>query len=242
MKDYFSASHTIKWNGFIIFMMLILLPFLSKAQERVAKNDSKFEKRKYHFGIQVGFNVADFKIRHSEDFIYDDEILTALTQVGPGFSLAILGSLHLSKNFELRTVPGVSFAERHLLYDTRSSQRVDKKIESITVETPIHIKFKSDPIRDFKVYVFAGMKYGFDMASNSKSRRAEDLVKLSKHDLALDYGVGFEIHFPLFILAPEFKVSNGLINIHSADPFLNFSRALGGLRSRMFMFSLNFEG
>ena len=224
-------------------LLFAFLPFISQAQERVAKNDSKFSKRKYHFGIQVGFNVADFKIRHSEDFIYDDEILTALTKIGPGFNLAILGSYHLSKNFELRTVPGVSFAERHIMFDTRSdAERVDKKIESITVETPIHIKFKSDPIRDFKVYVFMGMKYGFDMASNSKARRAEDLVKLSRHDLALDYGVGFEIHFPLFILAPEFKVSNGLINIHSADPFLNYSRTLGGLRSRMFMFSLNFEG
>ena len=80
------------------------------------------------------------------------------------------------------------------------------------------------------------------MASNSKARRAEDLVKLSKHDWSADYGVGLEIHFPLFILAPEFKVSNGIINIHTPDDQLNFSKAIEALRSRTFLFSINFEG
>lgn len=212
------------------------------AQDRVAINDAKFKKRKYHFGIHVGFNVADFKIRHSESFIYNDSILGVNSKVGPGFNLNILGSLHLTKNLELRIVPGVAFSERYLVYDIRNGVPAEKKLESIVVETPIHIKFKSDPIKDFKVYVFGGMKYGYDMASNSKARRAEDLVKLSRHDLALDYGVGFEIHFPLFILAPEFKVSNGLRNMHSLDRNLSFSNSIDGLRTRTFLFSINFEG
>ena len=223
-------------------VLLLLESFSAQAQDRVAINDAKFAKRKFHFGIQVGFNVADFKIRHSENFIYNDSILGVNTKAGPGFNLHILGSLHLSKNFELRMIPGVAFSERHLIYDIRDGAPVDKKLESIVVETPVHIKFKSDPINDFKIYVFAGMKYGYDMASNSKARRAEDLVKLNKHDWSVDYGFGFEIHFPLFILAPEFKVSNGLINIHTPDPHLSYSRVLQGLRSRTFLFSINFEG
>jgi len=226
----------------IVFLCMMLFPLLVKGQQNVAKNDAKFERRKFHFGIHVGFNVSDFKVRHSEDFIYNDSILSINPKVGPGFNLNILGSLHLSKNFELRVVPGVAFAEKTLIYDIRDGVPAEKKLESIYVETPVHIKFKSDPIKDFKIYVFGGMKYGYDMASNSKARRAEDLIKLSRHDWAVDYGVGFEIHFPLFILAPEFKVSNGLIDIHSPDPNLSFSRALGGLRTRTFLFSINFEG
>ncbi len=220
----------------------MLIPVMLSAQDRVAINDAKFKKRKYHFGIHVGFNVADFKIRHSESFIYNDSILGVNSKVGPGFNLNILGSLHLTKNLELRMVPGVAFSERYLVYDIRNGAPAEKKLESIVVETPVHIKFKSDPIKDFKVYVFGGMKYGYDMASNSKARRAEDLVKLSRHDLSVDYGFGFEIHFPLFILAPEFKVSNGLRNVHSLDRNLSFSNAIDGLRTRTFLFSINFEG
>src|SRR5690606_5362092 len=94
------------WNQYhlrsrqIILFLIVLLPSLVFAQERVAKNDAKFDKRKYHFGIHVGFNVSDFKIKHSEDFIYNDSILGIDTKSGPGFNLSILGSLHLSKNFE----------------------------------------------------------------------------------------------------------------------------------------------
>lgn len=236
------------WNQYylrsrqIAILLLILLPAVSFAQERVAKNDAKFKKRKYHFGIHVGFNVSDFKIRHSESFVYNDSILGINSKSGPGFNLNILGSLHLSKNFELRIMPGVAFSEKYLVYDIRNGVPAEKKIESIYVETPLHIKFKSDPIRDFKVYVFGGMKYGYDMASNSQARRAEDLVKLSRHDWAVDYGIGFEIHFPLFILAPEFKVSNGIIDVHSPDRNLSFSNAIQGLRTRTFLFSINFEG
>lgn len=239
---HFWNKHHLRSCKVILSCLVLLIPILAQGQDRVAINDAKFKKRKFHFGIHMGFNVSDFKIRHSDDFIYNDSILGINSKTGPGFNLNILGSLHLSKNFELRILPGVAFAEKHLIYDIREGEVADKKIESIIVETPIHLKFKSDPIRDFKIYVFGGMKYGYDMASNSKARRAEDLVKLSKHDWAVDYGFGFEFHFPLFILAPEFKVSNGIINIHTPDNQLNFSKAIDGLRSRTFLFSINFEG
>ncbi|MCO5231391.1 MAG: PorT family protein [Chitinophagales bacterium] len=236
-------QHYLRSNKIILFFVF-LLPIIAQAQDRVAINDAKFKKRFFHFGIHVGFNVSDFKIRHNDNFTYNDSILGVNSKAGPGFNLSILGSIHLSKNFEFRVIPGVAFAEKYLVYDIREGlgNNAEKKLESIIVEAPMQIKFKSDPIRDFKVYAFAGMKYGYDMASNSKARRAEDLVKLSRHDWSVDYGVGFEIHFPLFILAPEFKVSNGLINVHVADPNLSFSNVIGGLRTRMFLFSINFEG
>lgn len=226
----------------IVALLLLLMPLWAQAQKWVERNDAKFAKRPFHFGIHMGFNTSDFKIRLSDDFVYNDSILAVNPRGGPGFNLNIISSLHLSKNFEFRFIPGVSFAEKYLDYKIRDAETVSKKIESIYVETPFHFKFKSDPIKNFKIYVIAGIKYGYDMAANAEARRAEDLVKLFRHDLSADYGIGFEIHFPLFILAPEFKVSNGLLNVHAADPALAFSRALGGLRTRMFLFSINFEG
>lgn len=215
----------------IIALLLLCLPLWVMGQDNVKKNDAKFKKRPFHFGIHMGFNTSDFKVRLSDQFTYSDSILSVNAKGGPGFNLNILGALHLNKNFELRVVPGVAFMEKTLQYGViGSDELVDKKIESIYIETPIHLKFKSDPIKDFKIYVFAGIKYGFDMAANAKARRAEDLIKLSQHDLALDYGVGFEFHFPLFILSPEFKVSNGLINIHARDNSLESNFWMHGTR------------
>ena len=38
----------------------------------------------------------------------------------------------------------------------------------------------SDRIDNFRVYMFGGAKFEYDLASNSTARKAEDLVKLEK--------------------------------------------------------------
>lgn len=90
--------------------------------------------------------------------------------------------------------------------------------------------------------MFGGVKFEYDLASNSTARRAEDLVKLAKIDYGVEAGIGFNFYFPVFILSPELKISNGLSNIHSRDPNLKYSNVIDKLNSRMIVFSLIFEG
>ena len=90
--------------------------------------------------------------------------------------------------------------------------------------------------------MFAGGKIEYDLASNSTARRAEDLVKLKKYDMGVEVGIGFNFYFPVFILSPEIKFSNGIINTHARDENLKFSNTIDRLNSRMIVFSLIFEG
>jgi hypothetical protein len=224
-------------------LVLAFCATTSFAQQNAEENDFKFRKRKFHFGIIMGVNIADFKIRYSNDFVNNDTIFGITSKSSIGFDLGILTSLHINKNLELRYCPGVSFQERNLSYSLGPDMpTVEKKIESIYWQTPINLKLKSDPIKDFKLYCFAGARFGFDLSANSKARRAEGLVKLNRKDFAVDYGVGVELHFPLFILSPEFKVSNTFMNIHFKDDNLIYSRTIQNLYPRTFMFSLIFEG
>jgi hypothetical protein len=239
-----SANIWNKYNipgGKIIFALLFLLPLLSIGQHNTMENDMRFKKRFIKFGIHMGFNSSNFRAFNSQAFIENDTLLAINAENGTGFNLGIVSALYLHKNLELRFIPTLSFAEKTLRYEFENSS-VPQKIESIFVEFPLHLKFKSDPIKDFRIYVIGGMKYGLDLASKSEARNAENLVKLNKFDIAVDYGVGIEINFPLFILVPEFKVSNGIINAHSKDPALIFSNSLDKLKSRTFTFSINFEG
>lgn len=243
--------HTINiWNKYhllgkkiaFVLLMILSIPFFGFGQKNVQENDLKFSRRVFHFGINLGFNQSDFKVIHSSNFIYDDSISGISAKSGPGFNLAVLMSIHLTKHLELRTLPGIAFQDKTLQYSIYDGTTVDKKLGQIFMEMPVHLKLKSEPIKDFKFYVFAGFKYGFDVAANSKARNADDLVKLTKHDLAVDYGAGIEFHFPLFILSPEFKVTNSFKNTHSYDPFLRYSSVIQGLKNRTFFFGLNFEG
>ena len=87
-----------------------------------------------------------------------------------------------------------------------------------------------------------GIKYSVDLASNSRSRREEDLLKLNQSDLAIELGVGFQVFFPYFILSPEIKFSYGVLDIHSRDENTTFSSNIDKLFSRGFAISLHFEG
>ncbi len=118
---------------------------------------------------------------------------------------------------------------------------VTQKVQSITMSFPFNIEFSSDRINNFKVYVLAGGKYDYDLASNKGARNAEDQVKLNRSDISAEVGLGFHIYFPFFVLSPEIKLSNGLTNLHAPDPTLKYSNVIDKINSRMVTFSLTVE-
>ena len=98
-----------------------------------------------------------------------------------------------------------------------------------------------DPRENDGVVIFGG-KYSIDLASNSRSRQADDLIKIQRQDFLLEYGVGFQVFFPYFILSPEIKFSHGLLNIHDRNAGLIYSRVIDRLLARGLTISFHFEG
>jgi hypothetical protein len=90
--------------------------------------------------------------------------------------------------------------------------------------------------------VIAGVKYSFDVASDSRSKQAETLVRISPSDFQLEYGAGLQFFFPFFIFSPELKISQGIGNTLIYNPALQESTVLEKLLSRTFTISLHFEG
>jgi len=119
---------------------------------------------------------------------------------------------------------------------------VTKKIESVIISFPVQVKFNSDRIGNFRVYMLGGVKGDVDLASNARARKAEQLVKINKYDYGFELGLGFNFYFPSFIFSPEVKISNGLSNLHSRDENLKYSSALDRILSRMIVFSIHLEG
>ncbi len=164
------------------------------------------------------------------------------TTVGPGFNLGIIGNYQFHRYFDLRFIPTLSFSDKGIRYEDLNHKTVNKTISSIYLSFPLQLRFKSAPIKDFRVYAIVGGRYDYDLASNVKARRADDVIKVQKNDVAAEAGIGFMIYFPYFILSPEFKVSRGLLNIASTTPGLIYSRTIQRMYSRTFTFTLNLEG
>jgi hypothetical protein len=216
----------------------LVLAFSLKAQFNV----HELGRKDIYFGIALGINVGDHKIIHSPVRPENDSIRYFKPKVGPGFNLGIICNYQFHKYFDLRFIPTLSFSDKIIEYEDLDYNIVKKSISSIYLDFPLLLRFKSQPIKDFRIYVIGGVRYDFDLASNVKARKAEDIVKLNKHDVAAEYGVGVMIYFPYFILSPEFKMSHGVVNIHNNTPGLIYSRTIERMYSRTFTFTINLEG
>lgn len=206
--------------------------------------------KKYYLGIGVIYNMSRFQMHHDPSFLQSDSVMMINPENAGGIGLAGMHTYRLSKRFEVRAIfPQLLFSYKNITYHlkypdpAKEEQLVmNKKIESILVGLPVHIKFRSDRIDNFRVYMFGGGKVEYDLASNARAKRAEDLVKLKKLDFGVEAGIGFNFYFPVFILSPEIKISNGLSDSHARDPNLKISSTIDRLNSRMIVFSLIFEG
>lgn len=206
--------------------------------------------KKYYLGIGVIYNTARFQLHHDPRFLQSDTVMVVNPENAGGIGLAGMHTYRLSPRFEVRAIfPQLLFSYKNLTYHLSHPQPgkeeqpvMNKKIESILLGLPVHLKFRSDRINNFRVYMFAGGKMEYDLASTARAKRAEELVKLKKMDYGVEAGIGFNFYFPVFILSPELKISNGLTNVHSKDPSLKFSNVIDKLNSRMVVFTLIFEG
>lgn len=203
-----------------------------------------FNQKPYYFGITLGINSSSFKPYRSRDFLSSDSIRVIESLNGPGFNLGIITNFKIGDYFDFRFLPTLSFAERSIEYDKTSRTRPfsQRRVESVFVEMPFQIRYKSAPYRDKRLFVLAGVKYAFDVASDSRSKQAETLVKIAPNDFSLEYGAGIQFFLPFFIFSPEIKMSHGIGNTLIYNGNLEESTVLEKILSRTFTISLHFEG
>jgi hypothetical protein len=228
----------------MLFLSLCLPVQLLAQQEW---NMADHELKRYYFGITLSSNVSRFHLNHSKNFVSSDSVSSVSPASKGGFGLGLLGTLKVFPNLEFRTNPHLIFASRSITYNLKYPKLdeepiQEKLIESIYVSFPLQVKFNSDRISNFRVYVLGGGKYEYDLASNSQKRKAEDLVKLVKGAFGYEFGFGFNFYFPSFIFSPEIKISNTIPNVHSRDPNLIYSNVIDRMQARMIVFSLHLEG
>lgn len=233
-------------------MFFFFCPLIVFAQFRQEINQEDHDDKKIRFGITLGSNRAHFAFTHNPIFLNQaplDSIAVIESVNSTGVSLAWLVNVRLGKHFDLRTHPvNLTFTERNFLYNLRYPDKpagedsvTEKKTQSVSLSIPVHIKFSSDRINNFKVYMIAGGKIEYDLASNAGARKAEEQIKLRRFDYGAEVGLGFHFYFPMFVLTPEIKMGWGVSNLHARDKNLKFSNVIDQINSRGVFFSLTVE-
>jgi hypothetical protein len=237
---------------FIIFLLATVVGNNQFSAQK-AMNLNAFDDKPFHFGFALSFNNSSYYLKKSPTNFESDTVLSQLLINGTtGFTLGVVSSLNVNPNFKIRfAIPSLSFQERTIEYsylDVNSNEVTQyyKNIRPVYLDFPAMIKFRTDRINNWAVYGITGVRFGIDMASEkdvvNKDKPLDDhVVKLKKTDFGFEIGGGFDFFLQYFKLGVELKLGAGMVNIHQNENNF-FDQPIGGLRSRVWTFSLTFEG
>jgi hypothetical protein len=232
----------------IVFLIGLLATAHANAQLRDEMNLPDHDSKPFYLGIGFMYEQSHFQVSAHPQFLQSDSVLYVNPLNTGGFGVSGMFTLHPTEHWEFRLAfPEFIFASNTLAYHVNyppagETNLATKQIQSLLLGFPAHVKFLSDRIDNFRVYMLGGINYQYDLASNSTARKAQDLVKLNPSDWSVEGGIGFQFYFPVFILSPELKFSEGIKNVHDRDPNLQYSNVIDKLKTRMVVFSLIFEG
>lgn len=233
-------------NALIISLLVCMLG-PAMAQQQKPKNragDFSGQKRRFHFGFTLGYNRASFDLRTKPDFTFEDSLLSLDIKPTPGFNLGIISSLHLDPNWKLRFIPTLSFQDRSMNYrflDNGEVESIEHRVESTFIDFPLLLKWRTDRINNWCVYLIGGGAYSIDMASREDVDGFEPVVKIKKTDYSAHIGGGVDFFLPYFKFGVELKVCAGIPNVHLQDN--NFlSNPISSIRTKVWLLSFTFEG
>lgn len=224
-----------------LLIAALLTSFCMQAQTHIP-NMPEHDSKLYYFGITFGFNFSSFRINNTQSYAESDTFKQVQPGFGPGFNLGIMGNLRLNKFIDLRFIPALVFAEKKIKTVDQFDKEENRSIESIYMQLPLQLKFKSDRIGNFRFYGLLGGKFDYDLASNARSRRQDEWIRVSPIDVGAELGIGFEFFYPNFIFSPEIKLSQGFINSNFRDSRIPLSNTIDAMRTRMIVISIHLEG
>jgi len=234
---------TTKYLLICIFLLTGIQSFSQKHKK--SQNLARYDFQKIHFGFTLGINELNFNIQKNSNTITNDTLKTIHSESQKGFNLGIVSNLRLGKYTDLRFVPALIFAERHLNYgfteNINANENKIKKIESTMLDFPVYIKYKSERYNNFRAYVIGGFKYSLDIASQDKiDDEGKEIVKLKRDDLMGEIGFGIDFYLQYFKFSPQIKISYGILNLLSEDNTV-YTRSINHLKSNGWMLSFTFE-
>ena len=233
MPKYFTKKLT------LISFLLLCLGTSSRAQGNLPYIDDKL----IHFGFSLGFNSLDFGVTPTPDSIGGKLYNADVSSVQPGFSVGIITNLRLNRYLNLRFTPTLHFGARTLTYTTdNGTTKTAISISSIPISLPLDLKYSAERVNNFRPYLIWGGGAAIDL-STDQSRP----ILLKPMNFYTEFGVGCDIYFSFFKLAPELKFALGLNDVMNhefvpSDPKnLVYTQAISRLTSRMLTLTFNFE-
>src|ERR1700712_2142589 len=152
-------------TGIVAVLVFLASSISSFAQLRDAVNLPESDDRAYHIGIVIMGVSSRFQISQHPQFLQSDTVLSVYPQNTGGIGIGGMHTFKIGSHWDARVVfPQLLFANKVITYELKYPQSGEsavthKTIESILLGLPIQVKYKSDRINNFRVYMMGGVKF-----------------------------------------------------------------------------------
>jgi len=226
----------------LIFAMTHLTVY---GQRPKLKNEPWYDEKKVHFGFSLGINAMDLKITPAQEYYAKDSLFPSVANLNPGINIHAITDLRLSKHFNIRFLPGVSFGQRTVTYYKNNEvYKGEQKLESSFLEFPLSLKMKGERLNNVRPYIITGLNFRYDLATKKGYNDANTYIRLKKPGFYYEAGPGIDFYLPFFKLSVELKMSNGIRNgiVKELAPVHHeFRNAIDKVKSQIWVLSFHFE-
>lgn len=245
---------TVIWNKQHIFCKKIIILVISllgfsgltkvEAQHNKEINLPNYEDKKMQYGFFVGLHSSTFRMSYAPAFTTSEyeRLESVMIKNTPGFSLGFVVNHHFLQFLDLRLLPKAGFYGWEVEYNYDVDDFPKEKmqaLEAVFVELPLMLKYKSVRRGNSRLYLIGGLTPSFE--ATGRKEHIEEKLQTRSFNLAVEYGFGIDIFYPLFKFAPEIRFSHGLVNMNNqADTFYN--RPIKSFYTHSVSLYLHFEG
>lgn len=197
----------------VAFLMALITPL--KAQHNPYVDDKLI-----HFGFSLGVDFLSYSVEGADSLMQMDKYRAVYhartTAPGVGFSVGFIADLRLARHLNLRFCPGMHFGERTLTYKSYQDTVISgmnctnnrPSVLCLPIDIPLYLKWSAEREVNYRPYVTLGGGVSFDLG------RSKDKVLLQQTmDYFLDIGIGCDLYFRWFKLAPEIRYRIGFNNV-----------------------------
>ena len=208
-----STSKHIFLTFSVAFLMALITPL--KAQHNPYVDDKLI-----HFGFSVGVDFLSYSVEGADSLMQMDKYQAVYhartTAPGVGFSVGFIADLRLARHLNLCFCPGMHFGERTLTYKSYQDTDISgtnctnnrPSVLCLPIDIPLYLKWSAEREVNYRPYVTLGGGVSFDLG------RSKDKVLLQQTmDYFLDIGIGCDLYFRWFKLAPEIRYRIGFNNV-----------------------------
>lgn len=228
----------------LLFLGVLLTCGQMQGQRKILQNRPKYDNDPLHFGFALGVNFIDFVEEPMANLPDIPGYYSVKSVTEPGYTIAIISNLRLHKYLDLRFNPAFSSTVRNLEFDilnplTEQRDIITREVESSYIDVPLELKFKSQRINNYRLYILGGVQYNLDLASN-EDVLDDRVFKIQSSDLFYSAGFGIDIYFEYFKFSPQIKGIWGLTDLIVEDgTFL--VEGIQSLRTRGIVINFTFE-